>query len=410
MRGILRAFWNFFAIRCGRVLLVPVTLAGFLTGLEPASASAATCVSWSGTPAASPGTPDTALLATAVLSPCDAWAVGWQSIGGVHQTLIEHWDGASWTAMSSPSPGTSDNALNGVHATSPANAWAVGTYTDSGVDRGLILHWDGHAWTEVTSPNPGSITSLTAIDAISASDAWAVGDYAIVAAGRTRRAVAGGSRTLVLHWTGGTWKQVASPTPAGGGALNGVTATSAGNAWAVGNTVSSGGDQTLILHWNGTAWKRQPSPDPGGGNGNVLTAADAISASNAWAVGAFDNTSSVTQNLVLHWNGAKWAQVTAPDVGGAHNFNGLLGVAATSASDARAVGGYTTPGGLNTLVLRWNGTNWAQVPSTTPPSSTAGVAEAELLGVAAGSASDFWAVGYFETTSPDFATLALHCC
>ena len=89
MRGIFPAFSHFLAIRCLRAALVPVTLAGLLAGLGTATASAATCVTWSGTPAASPGTPDTALLATTVLSPCDAWAVGWQSSGGVHQTLIE---------------------------------------------------------------------------------------------------------------------------------------------------------------------------------------------------------------------------------------------------------------------------------------------------------------------------------
>lgn len=156
MRGIFPAFSHFLAIRCLRAALVPVTLAGLLAGLGTATASAATCVTWSGTPAASPGTPDTALLATTVLSPCDAWAVGWQSSGGVHQTLIEHWDGASWTVTSSPSPGSSDNVLNGVHATSPANAWAA-----------------------VNDPAPSAtFNQLSAVGASSASNIWAVGDYA----------------------------------------------------------------------------------------------------------------------------------------------------------------------------------------------------------------------------------------
>lgn len=40
------------------------------------------------------------------------------------------------------------------------------------------------------------------------------------------------------------------------GLLSAVAATSASNAWAVGNTTAGApGNKTLILHWNGTAWK-----------------------------------------------------------------------------------------------------------------------------------------------------------
>jgi len=85
-------------------------------------------------------------------------------------------------------------------------------------------------------------------------------------------------------------------------------------------------------------------------------------------------------------------------------------VATASASSARAVGGYLTPGGVNTLVLRWDGTRWVQVPSPTPGGPPTG-ANAQLLGVAAGPASSFWTVGYFEdATPPNVDMLALHCC
>lgn len=49
------------------------------------------------------------------------------------------------------------------------------------------------------------------------------------------------------------------------GLLAGVAATSASNAWAVGNTRAAGtGNKTLILHWNGTAWTQVPRPAPAG--------------------------------------------------------------------------------------------------------------------------------------------------
>ena len=55
------------------------------------------------------------------------------------------------------------------------------------------------------------------------------------------------------------WK--VQPGPAIRGILTGVAATSAGNAWAVGHTVTPGIDgRPLIEHWDGTTWRRQPGP------------------------------------------------------------------------------------------------------------------------------------------------------
>ena len=57
--------------------------------------------------------------------------------------------------------------------------------------------------------------------------------------------------------------QTGPPGPAGSltitGQLFGVAATSASNAWAVGT--SSG--KTLIVHWNGASWTQVASPSPG---------------------------------------------------------------------------------------------------------------------------------------------------
>ena len=57
---------------------------------------------------------------------------------------------------------------------------------------------------------------------------------------------------MIRHWNGKTWSRVPSPNPfcATCDTLNGVAASSAKNAWAVG-TVNAGGE-VLILHWNGT--------------------------------------------------------------------------------------------------------------------------------------------------------------
>jgi hypothetical protein len=153
-----------------------------------------------------------------------------------------------------------------------------------------------------------------------------------------------------LRWNGTAWKQVPSPALAGVGALNGIAATTASDAWAVGCAGHCFGPmattKTMIVRWNGSAWKYVASPSPAGNS--VLTAVAATSASNAWAVGYTRNSN---KTLILRWNGTVWKQVPSPTPG---RFSELLGVAATSASNAWAVGS-----DLNGLILQhWNGTAW----------------------------------------------------
>ncbi len=58
--------------------------------------------------------------------------------------------------------------------------------------------------------------------------------------------------------------------------------------------------RTLVLHWNGTVWKHVPSPNPGGSsNVNELSAVAAASASDVWAVGGY-NTATGEGALAIH--------------------------------------------------------------------------------------------------------------
>jgi hypothetical protein len=67
-----------------------------------------------------------------------------------------------------------------------------------------------------------------------------------------------------------------------------VAAASASDAWAVGATKTAIGQPTIIAHWNGTAWKQVASPSPGS-SASFLRGVTATSASNVWAVGDFSN-------------------------------------------------------------------------------------------------------------------------
>ncbi len=220
------------------------------------------------------------LLAVTASSATSAWAVGdYGARGSVTKTLVLHWNGTSWRRVASPNPGSAGNMLRGVAASS-ASAWAAGTYKSGGAQKTLILRWNGKTWRHVASPSPGAFSnSLIAVRSSSSSNAWAVGSYSSHANGSHERA-------LALHWNGSRWKRVTTPDPGGSGQqnrLSGLAVFSSTNAWAIGSHFNGTAFKTLILHWNGTAWKHVASPSPGGGG--TLDGAGASSSTSIWTVG-----------------------------------------------------------------------------------------------------------------------------
>ena len=230
---------------------------------------------------------------------------------------------------------------------------------------------------------------LYGVASASAADAWAVGSTGSD----------GSTKTLIVHWGGKTWTRVPSPNPGGKGSgdfLNAVAAVSAADAWAVGAGLDTG--ESVIVHWNGRTWKHVPSPSPdrSGGvpAGNILYGVAVISAGNAWAVGDGFSPSVLSQTLIEHWNGKTWKRVPSPSPSLSEYGDTLYGVAATSARYAWAVGEISTGNDASkTMILHWNGKTWRQVPS---PGRENG---AQFYGVAATSDRGAWAVGFtFEQT------------
>jgi hypothetical protein len=232
-------------------------------------------------------------------------------------------------------------------------------------------------WTSGQPPSPGTADNvLNGVTVLSACDAWAVG---------TTRS-SGVSQTLIEHWDGSSWTVLPSPSPGiTGNGLASVDAVSPADIWAVGVFSDNAVDQSLVLHWDGASWIQVPSPSPGS-SFSELAAVAATSASDAWAVGDYSSAAGGgNKTLVLHWNGTTWAHVPSPNPA---SFNNLTGVTATSTANAWAVGDLGTPLGDRTLILHWTGTAWKQVPSPSPALGD------DLTGVAATSATSAWAAGF----------------
>jgi hypothetical protein len=279
---------------------------------------------WNGSGWRVVATPVVGLSAVAVLSARNAWAVGSAAGRGglIRLPVALHWNGRVWKRVRLPKlPTNFEGHLNAVSASSPRNIWAVGSMTNCGCGPGesLLMHWNGRSWKRQTPPAGACCFSLTGVAAISSRRAFAVGGFG------------GGdstTRAQAARFNGRRWRRQHTPSPGfhhvgrfGGDFLDGVAATSSGNAWAVGSStaggVAVGAARVLVERWNGRAWRQAPVTVTVAGAGahtDGLSGVAATAARNAWAVGAVTQTPAFTSSaLILHWNGATWSAVpTAP--------------------------------------------------------------------------------------------------
>jgi hypothetical protein len=287
---------------------------------------------------------------------------------------------ATWIVTPSPNVTPFDNVLWGVDALSPSNAWAVG-HADTGTAptrRPVVLRWNGTRWTRTPNPLPPGGGELRDVDAISGSSAWAVG-------------FAGsdvGYDTLVERWNGNTWKIVPSPNVGAQNYLLGVEAFSGNDAWAVGahNVPGTLNFATLVLRWRGSGWSVVPSPSPDASE-NRLQDVDGVSSDDLWAVGSRQaHPDGVRRSLIIHFDGTSWSTVPTP----AATDDTLESVVALASDDVWAVGWKFSSSLLwhVPFALHWDGSDWSEVP--VPASSPQG---GRLFGVDAISSTKVYAVG-----------------
>ena len=228
------------------------------------SGSAATVARWkNGTwttrySQASTGRHLTVFEAIAVDPSGQVWAVGWDrdynAPGRPVSSLVVHFDGAGWSREATPNP-ANRNTLMDVVALANGEVFAVGVAQDTSgggiTPRSLMLRKQGASWSSLTVPQgeAGSQDQLLSVAAVSSTSVWSVGYYSSPSSGLYE--------PLLVHWTGnggaGTLATSSiSPALTVSALASGVSATSAGNLWAVGYTAPpSAGNATLILKGTG---------------------------------------------------------------------------------------------------------------------------------------------------------------
>ncbi len=169
---------------------------------------------------------------------------------------------------------------------------------------------------------------------------------------------------VIEHWDGVSWSLVSSPAFSGvNDILDGVAADASNDVWVAG--LGAGGGATT-LHWDGASWSIVPTAAI---QHSSLHGVAVLSPSNVWAAGGgAGKPPSDTEATIQHWNGASWSVIPSPNP----NTSGtslLLGIAAVSANNIWAVG--------NATVEQWNGSSWSLI---TPPGGVFGINGVTALG------------------------------
>jgi hypothetical protein len=289
--------------------------------------------------------------AIAASGPSDVWVAGEAHRG---PTML-HFDGDSWS--SSPLPGVASTAteavIRAVATAGSGRAWAVGSKDAQSVQEvPLMLAWDGSRWSEVELPPVAYSEStrghgkLDDVTAFSATDVWAVGESQ---SGTTQNAI-GPAHPLALHWNGRKWAVVSTPPlpgALGNGGFVGVGGTGSSDLWAVGSRSGkrAGAFITLAEHWDGAHWSIVPTPN--GSYGGGLVAVAAISSVDVWLIGGDGDGSTLT----ARWDGSRVVRVESPNVPSVGNY--LHDAIVSGSGEVLAVGDHGYIGARNAaLILR----------------------------------------------------------
>lgn len=312
---------------------------------------------------AAPDVANTELDGMAATSATDVWAVGsarpaYGSRRG--HALALHWNGKVWRRIPTPFAGRG-LTLSGVAAVSPDDAWAVGgsvlpsSTTPSGYEEvPLVLHWDGSTWSRASVPDVGA-TTLSGVSFSGPGNGWIT---------PSRATGPGGTRRL-LHWTGSGWSVVTAPArpshARGRPGISGIVAISPTNAWA------SGSGRPEMLHWDGDTWSTSTfgARGPFAGTDTRLQSVAASSRTDVWAAGPSCPHEARCQGLFLHWDGARWAVTSVPQVSNLNNErspNASFSIGTVSPGDAWAASSHFDLNGecgcWTDVLWHWDGTRW----------------------------------------------------
>lgn len=281
-------------------------------------------------------------LGTAVVAAATATTVALAGLAGA--------DPIPWEEVTVPDLGEG-GGLSALDAVSPRNVWAVGNTGPKGDREGLVRHYDGTAWQEVKLPD--TAPTMSDVRAFGADQVWTVGGQS-----------AG-------NFDGSAWTFTDVPMPADGSPwLTSIDGWSKDNLWAVGNTGAVGGGPdgyAFLEHWDGEKWSKVDIPVPAGVTQFSAWQVTAISTDDVWVVGSL-YTSGGEKPLLAHYDGSAW---TVEDPAGLPDGAGTAVAGLSGEVWMAGFGGDPSdPTDGVPMLLRRDGGKWVQVDT---PKETAWV-------------------------------------
>ncbi len=307
-----------------------------------------------------------------------------------------------WEFFETPTITDGFHYVFGMDGLADNDVWAVGSATEPDFDTiTFAMHFDGLSWTPSATPNPSQIFGVNKLEnvlAFASDDVLAVGAF--------NPDTGGPSQTLAMRFDGSSWQVIASPVIEGGSSFFGIDRIGS-DVWVVGiknwnEPPPAASSIALATRWTGTEFREEfvpPLAALGGRSSNSLFAVDGVTPNDVWGVGwaqqrGTDNPFG-PRTYMVHWSGAQWDLVEF-DIGHIA-FSGLHDVVAIAADDVYAVGWTLTDNnGTQPLIAHYDGSAWTQV--ALPLFDGRG---AELLAVVARAHNDVYAFG---TTSDDNGT------
>lgn len=176
-----------------------------------------------------------------------AWAPGPNQLyAGGHGGVILRWDGTRWTTESTPTQKT----IFAIHGRTTSDIWAVGgdPYTSTITNRSLILHFDGTAWKEVAAPQFNGYTyTFNAVHALAANDVWATID----------------NGTFLVHYDGKKWDWMSLPLSVEG-SFKAIASAGADHLFVAGT-------HGQLLHRDHGTWKLEQKRETGNMSFNIIS-------------------------------------------------------------------------------------------------------------------------------------------
>jgi hypothetical protein len=337
------------------------------------------------------------------LGATDCFAVGAFRGDGDDQPLVEHWNGSQWQTVTVPAPASGGGSLTSVSCVNTRDCTAVGSRARGNGLATLVEHWNGSTWSIVPSPTPrGGIPLLTGVDCRAAGRCVAVG--VVFTDSFSERPFSAVS-------VGGRWTLARLPIPdfAEFASVTSVSCATATSCFAAGRYVLITGDRQQIVkaflaQWNGSRWlRRAGAVIEGDPELTMLTNVSCASSTRCFAFGQYlagDAGPGPVRlgSIVERWDGKTWKSLPSANLMPLDPAD----VSCRSGLSCYAVGSDFSLTGSAPGVTHWDGHRWARVSAGQPPGTT----RSGLTGVDCPTRRACFAVGSYQNAVGSF-TLAL---